>query len=371
MRQLLMALILVLPVCSSARAASAGDVVFDKAVQGKCTRPDSELIKPGTSDKYNAQAKGFNDCLRVYVENENNKIARIRAEASAEFDRIMESSTSQIRDIERAINSAIFEVSIVNGLAEAKYLPSPGDTLASYPAAECKKPDAALLKPAPGKRVASLKNSDRFEEQRLGYEACMRTYIAQAGNQIKQVQANAEAAFHHVAGDANPRIPQINNDVTEALDEARNAAGERNVAVNAFHSSLQAGGLNPAASRPGGLGPIAFQPAQNQPGTESVIVPGERLPRSADMPTGAGDPDAISCRVPQQLADSRLMGPEICKRNRDWAKLYKDGRNLSPDGTRIVKGERERTFNPQACVTTHSVVGLPSSSSTCGTLGGQ
>jgi hypothetical protein len=348
MRQLLMALILVLPVCSSARAASAGDVVFDKAVQGKCTRPDSELIKPGTSNKYNAQAKGFNDCLGVYVENENNKIARIRAEASAEFDRIMESSTSQIRDIERAINSAIFEVSIVNGLAEAKYLPPPGDTLASHPAAECNKPDAALLKPAPGKRVASLKNTDRFEEQRLGYEACMRTYVAQARNQIKQVQANAQAAFHKVAEDANPRITRINNDVTEALDEARKAAGERNVAVNAFHSPLQA---DPAASQPGGLGPIAFQPAQSQPGTESVIVPGERLPRSADMPTGAGDPDAISCRMPQQLANSRLMGPEICKRNRDWAKLYKDGRNLSPDGTRIVESEKAQTYNPLNCVT--------------------
>src|SRR5258707_11692004 len=106
MRPLLMGLIMCLPVCSSARAVSAGDVVSDKIMQTKCNKPDSALIKPGTSDKYNAQAKGFNDCLRVYVENENGKIARIRGEASAEFDRIMESSTSQIRDIESAIDSA-------------------------------------------------------------------------------------------------------------------------------------------------------------------------------------------------------------------------------------------------------------------------
>ena len=230
MRQLLMALILLLPAYSSARAASAGDVVFDKIVQGKCPVPDSELIKPGTSDKYNAQAKGFNDCLRIYVENENNKIARIRAEAGADFDRIMESSTSQIRDIERAINSAIFEVSVVNGLADSRYQPLPGDTLASYPAAECSKPDAALLKPAAGKRAASLRNTDRYEDQRLAYEACMRTYVAQAKSQIKQVQANAGMAFHRVAEDANPRIAQINTDVSEALDEASKAAGERNAA---------------------------------------------------------------------------------------------------------------------------------------------
>ena len=351
MRPLLLALIMFLPDFSSARAATAGDVVTDQIVQSKCNKPDSELIKPGTSDKYNAQAKGFNDCLRVYVENENNKISRIRAEASAAFDRITESSTSQIRDIERAINSAIFEVAIVNGAAEAKYLPPPGDTLASYPGAECTKPDAALLKPAPGKRVASLKNADRFEGQRLTYEACMRTYIAQAKNEIAQIKTNAGFAFHRIAEDANPRIAQINNDVTEALNEASRAAGERNAAMSAFHSPLQAGGLNPAASQPGDLGPVAFQPAQNSPGTESVTVSGEQLPRSADMPTGAGDPDVISCRMPQQLPDSRLMGPEICKRNRDWAKLYKEGRTFSADGTRVLESEKAHTYNPQTCVT--------------------
>ena len=349
MRQYFLALILILPVCSSVRGATAGDVVFDKIVQSKCTRPPSELIKPGTSGKYNTLAKGFNDCLRIYVENENNKIARIRAEASADFDRIMESSTSQIRDIERAINTGIFDVALVNGLADAKYRPLPGDTLASYPAAACSQPDAALLKPVPGGHVASLKNTDRFEAQRLGYEACMRTYVAQAKNQIVQVKSNAEVAFHSVAEDANPRIAQINESVSEALNEASKASGERNAALNAFHGPMQAGGLNPAATQPGGLGPIAFQPVPG--GAESVTVPGERLPRSADMPTGAGDPDAISCRTPQQLPGSRLMGPEICKRNSEWAKLFKDGRSISPDGRQIVDAEKALTYNPQTCVT--------------------
>ena len=351
MRRLLLALIFVPVVCSSAEAATAGEVVFDKIVQSKCTRPPSELIKPGTSGKYNALAKDFNDCLRVYVENENNKIARIRAEASADFDRIMENSTTQIRDIERAINIAIFEVALVNGLADARYRPLPGDTLASYPTAGCSEPDAALLKPVPGRRVASLKNTDRYEDQRLGYEACMRSYVAQAKNQISQVKANAEEAFHRVAEDANPRIARINANVSEALNEASKASGERNVAVNAFHGPLQASGLNPAATQPNGLGPIAFQPEQKQPGTESVTVPGERLPRSADMPNGAGDPGAISCRIPQQLPGSRLMGPEICKRNGEWAKLFKDGRSISADGKQIVDAEKALTYNPQTCVT--------------------
>jgi hypothetical protein len=364
-----MALILILPVCSSARAqptGSAGALLFDEIMSSKCTRPDSKLIRPGgLSEKYNHQAKDFNDCLRIYVENENNKITRIRAEAGGTFDRITDSATSQIRDIERAIANAITEVHIVNGEAMDTGLPPPAIALTSFPVAECKKPDAALLRPAKGKQVASLQATDRYEAQRLDYESCMRLYVAQAKNEIIRVKANAEAAFHQVAEDANPRITQINSDVTEALNEARKASGERDAAVNAFHSPLPADGLSPAA----------FQPLQNQQGqadTESVTVSGERLPRSADMPTGAGDPDAISCRAPQQLPGSRLMGPEICKRNRDWAKLYKDGQNLSPDGTQIVKGERERTFNVQACTTQFSVPNRSDVMVTnCGTPGGQ
>src|SRR5471032_1724204 len=270
MRQLLMALILAVPVCASAPALSAGNAgaaLFDQMAGAKCTKPDSELIKPGTSDQYNAQAKGFNDCLRIYVENENNKIARIRAEASATFDRIMEGSTSQIRDIEGAINAAIIEVRIVNGEAPASDMPPPATALAAFPDAACTKPDEALLRPAKGKRVASLQATDRYEAQRLGYESCMRLYVAQAKNEISRVKANAEAAFHRVAEDANPRITQINSDVTQALNDARTASGERDAKMAVIHSPIGAAGLSPVASQPGGvLSPAAFQPSQNQPG---------------------------------------------------------------------------------------------------------
>jgi hypothetical protein len=177
----------------------------------------------------------------------------------------------------------------------------------------------------------------------------MRTYIAQAKSEIAQIKANAQSAFKRVADDANPRITAINDAVTQALVDARKASGERDARVNAFHSPLGVAGL----------GPAAFQPSQNpasqdQSGVESVIVPALRLKRSADMPTGAGDPDAISCRAPQQLPDSRLMGPEICKHNRDWAKMLQEGFNLSPDGSRMVDGEKRRTFNPLDCTTNMS-----------------
>ena len=110
----------------------------------------------------------------------------------------------------------------------------------------------------------------------------------------------------------------------------------------------------------------------DKPGTEnSVTITGARLPRSADMPTGEGDPDAISCRTPQQLAGSRLMGPEICKRNREWAKLYKRGDTISPDGGKIVMGEKQRTYNPQVCVTNFNPAQPSVMVTTCGTPGGQ
>jgi hypothetical protein len=354
MRQLAMALILLLPMGAEADAQSAGNAgaaVMDRMMQDKCRKPDSELIKPGTTDQYNAQAKGFNDCLRIYVESENNKISQIRAEAGGQIDSIKDRAFDQIHDIERAINTAIIEVSIVNGGAQDGDLPPPATALSAFPAAACNRPDAALLKPVKGKPAASIQNQDRFEDQRLAFEACMRTYIAQAKNEILQVKANAELALKQITGHANPRIAQINDDVTKALNDARAASGERDAKVTAIHSPFRSDGISPAAYQPGGTLSGPFQPPQIQsPGTENVIVNGERLPRSADMPSGAGDPDAISCRAPQPLTDSRLMGPEICKHNRDWAKLYKDGWNISADGSKLVPAEKWLTLHPQNCV---------------------
>jgi hypothetical protein len=53
-------------------------------------------------------------------------------------------------------------------------------------------------------------------------------------------------------------------------------------------------------------------------------------------PRGNGDPDAVTCRVPQQLPASRLPGPEVCRTNRFWAALYAEGRRLSPDGLTLT-----------------------------------
>ena len=53
-------------------------------------------------------------------------------------------------------------------------------------------------------------------------------------------------------------------------------------------------------------------------------------------PTGEGDPDAVTCRVPQLLPGSRLPGPEVCKANSVWAMLRAEGEDISPDGTHLI-----------------------------------
>ena len=55
------------------------------------------------------------------------------------------------------------------------------------------------------------------------------------------------------------------------------------------------------------------------------------------FPTGEGDPDKFTCRPPQHLPDSRLLGPEVCKRNGEWARYRRDGMDVAADGVHDMK----------------------------------
>ena len=48
----------------------------------------------------------------------------------------------------------------------------------------------------------------------------------------------------------------------------------------------------------------------------------------ASYPTGEGNPYLITCRPPQTLPGSRLLGPEVCKTNAVWAQYRKDGMDV-------------------------------------------
>jgi beta-lactamase regulating signal transducer with metallopeptidase domain len=57
---------------------------------------------------------------------------------------------------------------------------------------------------------------------------------------------------------------------------------------------------------------------------------------TALYPQGNGDPDAVTCRVPQALPGSRLPGPRICQTNRQWASLRARHEDIAPDGESII-----------------------------------
>jgi hypothetical protein len=69
----------------------------------------------------------------------------------------------------------------------------------------------------------------------------------------------------------------------------------------------------------------------------------------AVFPTGEGAPYAITCRPPQYLPGSRLMGPEVCKTNILWALYRKDGMDVAADGIHDVPSEKLRSLTPPAC----------------------
>jgi hypothetical protein len=64
------------------------------------------------------------------------------------------------------------------------------------------------------------------------------------------------------------------------------------------------------------------------------------VPRIVLSPDGKGDADAVTCRVPQQLPGSRLVGPKVCKTNRVWATLKAEKVVISPDGQSLLATNR-------------------------------
>jgi hypothetical protein len=76
----------------------------------------------------------------------------------------------------------------------------------------------------------------------------------------------------------------------------------------------------------------------------SVPVPAMATPTHAAVkamlvalyPEGAGDPDGVTCRVPEALPGSRLPGPRVCQTNRQWASLRARHEDITPDGESII-----------------------------------
>ncbi len=91
-------------------------------------------------------------------------------------------------------------------------------------------------------------------------------------------------------------------------------------------------------------------PAFAQPAAAPADAPAQPAGQGqSTTPTGEGNPYLITCRRPQALPGSRLLGPEVCKTNALWAQYRKDGMDVAADGVHDVPAEKWRTVNPQAC----------------------
>jgi hypothetical protein len=99
---------------------------------------------------------------------------------------------------------------------------------------------------------------------------------------------------------------------------------------------------------------VADQPVKAKKVAPLPLAPEAKLAlalahaRMALMPSGEGDPDAVTCRVPQYLPASRFRGPKICKVNRIWALLRARALDYSADGHELVS--TAGGFVPRAAV---------------------
>jgi len=63
------------------------------------------------------------------------------------------------------------------------------------------------------------------------------------------------------------------------------------------------------------------------------------------LPAQPQDADAVICRPPQQLPGQRLYGPRVCKPQRQWDDLHRQGLDIGPDGESVVASEKFRTVH--------------------------
>jgi hypothetical protein len=68
--------------------------------------------------------------------------------------------------------------------------------------------------------------------------------------------------------------------------------------------------------------------SEHEPAGKLVVSP-------PSLPGQAQDGDAIVCRPPQQLPGQRLFGPKVCKPQREWDDLHRQGLDIGPDGQSV------------------------------------
>ena len=187
------------------------------------------------------------------------------------------------------------------------------------------------------------------------------TPLAATVKQVIAVQARAEEAVTTVA--AQIGIAPAPRAAAKPRLKARAAATPLPAPANASPDSAPVPPPAPAVAPD----PIVSVPTNVSAKTEMVAQPATREVMMALNPVGTGDPDMVTCRLPQQLPGSRLTGPMVCQLNRVWADLHARHQDISPDGKNVVLlADPQRNMDLEGChgvrnisSTTLSTLGLP------------
>ena len=293
------------------------------AYSGRAQLPDADRI-----ELYNAQARKFNECTRSLVEGNNGEIDRVRDEANAHIRRITDDANRRINAIQAKMH-----------WAAGGAVPDDPENLAkdsAFPNPKCQEPDPSLLRTAPRKAggVSSLARGAEYVRQEQTYNACVRSYLERAGAAAKEIAAAANLEIRRTADDANTSIAGLRSVVRNGIATANSAAMAKSHEVEGTPLSR--------------YDPILQARAAENP-LENAKSDPKLWPVLRDTPSGEGDRRSITCRAPQQLPDSHLLGPEVCRRNGVWAELRREGKDVSPDGTTTFNLVESRSTNLAGC----------------------
>jgi hypothetical protein len=77
----------------------------------------------------------------------------------------------------------------------------------------------------------------------------------------------------------------------------------------------------------------------------TVVKPNLSLPASTED-TARQDTSPMVCREPQRQSDSRLLGPRVCRTQKQWDDLHAQGLDITADGKGVAASEKYRSLNP-------------------------
>jgi hypothetical protein len=157
--------------------------------------------------------------------------------------------------------------------------------------------------------------------------------MVQVKQEVVAVRARAQEAITAMAQRITPATddvavkPRLKTLAVPAVAPPAFQVAPLRIESGQIESGPQADAAPLAAAAPPPLADA--QPAAAPPPAAKEVA-------TALSPAGTGDPDATTCRVPQQLPGLRLPGPQVCMTNRQWAELRARHQDIAPDGRTIV-----------------------------------